>query len=85
MVECRRNLRNDDSNSVTHGGKKKEKKTTTKKGVFIRRHSTAVITQTDKKAKLLMPGGPKGKQTNPKNIKQYYPQRSRKMNKTHFG
>jgi hypothetical protein len=74
MVECRRNLKNDDSNSVTHRGKEKktkQKRRKNKKGVFIRRHSTAVITQTDKKAKLLMPEGPKkGTKRTQKNIKQ---------------
>lgn len=31
MVECRRNLKNDDSNSVTHRGKEKNKKELKKK------------------------------------------------------
>lgn len=62
-LECWTNLKNDDSNSVTHterGGherkkrKKKKRKQKNKKGVFIGRHST-VITQADKKAMLLMP------------------------------
>lgn len=76
MVECRRNFWKMMIPTVWHtGGKKKNKKELkkkNKKGVFIRRHSTAVITQTDKKAKLLMPEGPKKgnfKRT-PKNIKQ---------------
>lgn len=69
MVECRRNLRNDDSNSVTHRGEKERKKNNNKKGRIYKTPFDCCHHANGQEGKVVDAGGTQRETNEPKKYK----------------